>query len=175
MGPEGISDSIASFFTTPAYYLSLIVFVVGNFIYMYSFMMGAAKRKQWSIIKYLLLVPFYWLLMSYAAYYALFQLIFKPHYWEKTLHGLHLNQEGAALVKTHISTSVSEILTQLPNDVWEAVADLSARQSGITSDGTVFYFTKREFESDVWMVEQFASPLASSAWEWSWDQKGATN
>jgi hypothetical protein len=32
--------------------------------------------------------PFYWLLHSLAAYKALWQLIVKPHYWEKTEHGL---------------------------------------------------------------------------------------
>jgi hypothetical protein len=32
--------------------------------------------------------PFYWLLHSVAAYKALWQLITKPHYWEKTAHGL---------------------------------------------------------------------------------------
>ena len=34
------------------------------------------------------LIPVYWLLHSAAAYKALWQLITKPHYWEKTLHGL---------------------------------------------------------------------------------------
>ena len=32
--------------------------------------------------------PLYWLLHSVASYKALWQLIVKPHYWEKTVHGL---------------------------------------------------------------------------------------
>lgn len=32
--------------------------------------------------------PFYWILHSIAAYKALWQLIVRPHYWEKTDHGL---------------------------------------------------------------------------------------
>ena len=81
------------------------------------------------------------------------------------VYTVEAKKEGASVVKTPISTSVSETLIQLPNDVFEAAVDLSGRQSGITSDGTAFYFTKREFGSDVWMVEQFDPSLASSAWE----------
>ena len=33
-------------------------------------------------------MPLYWVLMTAGAYVALFQLITKPHYWEKTEHGL---------------------------------------------------------------------------------------
>jgi hypothetical protein len=33
-------------------------------------------------------IPFYWLLLSVAAWRALFQLVFAPHRWEKTEHGL---------------------------------------------------------------------------------------
>jgi glycosyltransferase involved in cell wall biosynthesis/O-antigen/teichoic acid export membrane protein len=36
------------------------------------------------------LIPLYWLAVSVAASKAFTQLIFKPHYWEKTHHGLHL-------------------------------------------------------------------------------------
>jgi len=34
-----------------------------------------------------LLMPLYWLLVSFAAYRALVQLITAPHLWEKTAHG----------------------------------------------------------------------------------------
>jgi glycosyltransferase XagB len=36
----------------------------------------------------LLFLPVYWLLVSAAAYRAVYQLIKAPHYWEKTEHGL---------------------------------------------------------------------------------------
>ena len=32
--------------------------------------------------------PLYWVLISLAAWKGLWQLIWKPHYWEKTVHGL---------------------------------------------------------------------------------------
>jgi len=35
----------------------------------------------------IILLPIYWLLMSYASYRAIWQLVVRPHYWEKTPHG----------------------------------------------------------------------------------------
>jgi hypothetical protein len=34
------------------------------------------------------LTPLYWLMMSWGAYKAVAQLITRPHYWEKTDHGM---------------------------------------------------------------------------------------
>jgi glycosyltransferase XagB len=39
----------------------------------------------------LLLTPLYWLLLSLAAWRALFQLLSAPQHWEKTEHGLAKN------------------------------------------------------------------------------------
>jgi glycosyltransferase XagB len=44
-----------------------------------------------------LLVPLYWLLQSVAAIKAIYQLIFRPFFWEKTVHGLTHNP----LTSTH--------------------------------------------------------------------------
>ena len=60
-------------------------------------MIGCAKREYYDIIKYVFLVPLYWLGMSMAAWVAVYQFIKAPHYWQKTLHGLHLNKEGTAI------------------------------------------------------------------------------
>ena len=38
-------------------------------------------------MKWALLAPLYWVLMSMAAWKALIQLCYKPFYWEKTVHG----------------------------------------------------------------------------------------
>ena len=49
-------------------------------------MIGCAKRGHWELIKYVFLIPIYWLMVSISAFMALIQLIFKPHYWEKILY-----------------------------------------------------------------------------------------
>lgn len=86
-----VGPAIESFYTGPAFYMAISAFVFGNFLYLYSYMIGCAKRGQWELIKYVFLVPFYWLLASFSAVIAIYQLLVKPHYWEKTIHGFHLN------------------------------------------------------------------------------------
>ncbi len=81
---------IESLYLAPFFYLAVFSLVFGNFLYFYYYMVGAAKRGQWELVKYAFLIPFYWLMMSVGSWIALYQLIIKPHYWEKTRHGLHL-------------------------------------------------------------------------------------
>lgn len=82
-------------FPTPIFYMGTICFVFGNFFYIYLHMIGCLRRKHYTLIKWVLLIPVYWAFMSASAYIALYQLIVKPHYWEKTQHGNHLKQPGA--------------------------------------------------------------------------------
>lgn len=50
---------------------------------------AAVKHWQWKhMTTAIILFPFYWLLHSIASFKALWQLIFRPHFWEKTTHGL---------------------------------------------------------------------------------------
>jgi hypothetical protein len=46
------------------------------------------RRKLLSSALWLITVPFQWLMLSLAAWRALFQLFRAPHRWEKTAHGL---------------------------------------------------------------------------------------
>lgn len=85
-----VGPTIESFYPAPIFYMAVTSLVFGNFIYLYNYMIGCAKRGHWSTIKYVFLVPFYWLAISAAGTIAAWQLITKPHYWEKTIHGLHL-------------------------------------------------------------------------------------
>lgn len=86
----GARDFIQSLYLTPILYLGIISLVLGNFLYMYYYMLGAAKHGRSELVLYGLLVPFYWVMMSIAAFYALRELIVRPHHWQKTKHGLHL-------------------------------------------------------------------------------------
>ena len=69
-------------------WLSLLNFVIGTSIMVYLSMMGPYKRGTFRLIGWAMLNPVYWILHSIAAYKGLWQLITKPHYWEKTEHGL---------------------------------------------------------------------------------------
>lgn len=90
---------VQMFFPGPIYYISVTQLVLGNFIFIYMNIVGtyyvirdcAVKKDRhfsYGLIRSGLLTPLYWVLMSVAAYKALIQLIVKPYYWEKTLHGL---------------------------------------------------------------------------------------
>ena len=74
----------------PVLYMAAACLIFGNFFYFYIHLIGCIRRKQYSLMKWVFLVPLYWALMSAAASVALVQLITKPHYWEKTQHGFHL-------------------------------------------------------------------------------------
>lgn len=85
--------SIEAAYLPPAFYLGVVSLVFGNFLFFYYYMVGVAKKQQWELMKSSLFIPVYWLLISIAGWIALYQLIVKPHYWEKTIHGLHLGKD----------------------------------------------------------------------------------
>ncbi len=81
------------------YYIALFQLIVGNFAFVYSSIYAAycvirdsevkgLMRLSYSIIPSGMFLPLYWVLMSVAGYKALVQLFTRPHFWEKTLHGL---------------------------------------------------------------------------------------
>jgi len=62
---------------------------------MYYYMVGCKKHGHHKLVKYAILVPFYWLAMSVAAWVAFYELLTAPHHWSKTKHGLHLKNKKA--------------------------------------------------------------------------------
>ncbi len=70
------------------FYLSAFNLVIGNAIAIFISILGTFPRKNFKLLPYALLSPIYWMLQSIGAYKGLWQLIFKPFYWEKTAHGL---------------------------------------------------------------------------------------
>jgi len=91
---------IEAVYPAPVFYAAVITLLLGNGLFIYVFLLGSAQRGNWDLVKYGLLAPFYWLAMSVAAVKALWQLVRKPHYWEKTDHGLHLPRNEPQ--RTHI-------------------------------------------------------------------------
>lgn len=92
-------DFIPELFPGPIYYVAALELYLANFFFIYSNIVGVywvindlEQRNQpiisYRLVKYALLTPLYWVMMSISAYKAAWQLITKPFYWEKTLHGL---------------------------------------------------------------------------------------
>lgn len=88
-------------------YISVVSFVIGNIIFTYLNLLGSYKREQYSLVKYSLLSPLYWVLLAFATMRSAIQIITKPHHWEKTKHGTHLEEEKHIT----ITTSKSKIQT----------------------------------------------------------------
>lgn len=104
--------AIESVYPAGVFYIAIATLIFGNMMYLYNYMLGAAQKGHWDLIKYMAFLPLYWLMMSAAAALALYQLIVKPHYWEKTVHGLHLKDtNGTAMPITVASSTSSGILS----------------------------------------------------------------
>ncbi len=85
---------IGQFFPTWVLLFGVFNLLVGNATMVYLAMMGAFRRRRYRLMLWSLANPIYWMLHAIAAYKALWQLITKPHYWEKTTHGLSVAPTG---------------------------------------------------------------------------------
>ncbi len=70
-------------------------FLLGNAAFMVATLSGCYERDHYDDVKWALLAPVYWLLMSVAAWKGTLQLLYKPFYWEKTRHGFATPPEPA--------------------------------------------------------------------------------
>jgi len=88
-------------FPEPFGTMALFNLVIGNLFLVYFGVIAALKRKYYDLVPVGILLPVYWVLHSIAAYKAFWQLIFNPHYWEKTEHGTSsVTQKTLAQVKS---------------------------------------------------------------------------
>ncbi len=126
-----VGPTIESLYPPVIFYMAVFSLVVGNFLFLYYYMVGCAKHGHWNLIKYVYLVPFYWLMISVAAVKAFYQLVFRPHYWEKTNHGLHLQVKKAIAVDEMVTTTRggsfgARFILNLTDNNWSGGAALVA-------------------------------------------------
>ena len=85
-------DFIQSIFPAPVLYISVASFIIGSFIFTYMNLLGIYRRNRYHLVKYILLSPIYWVLLSIATLRAVIQIVNSPYSWEKTKHGNHLDK-----------------------------------------------------------------------------------
>ncbi len=87
--PDIASSSMFHFYTVTliAGYLASIGIAI----------VGLWRRQLMSCSWVLLFMPIYWLMLSFAAWRALIQLVRDPYHWEKTEHGLAKTSRRAAI------------------------------------------------------------------------------
>ena len=81
-------DIVPLLFPAPIFAVSVLAALVGNLLFVYLSIFGLFKRQRYGLVPLMFLSPLYWVLQSIAAWKALYQLMVKPHYWEKTTHNL---------------------------------------------------------------------------------------
>jgi cellulose synthase/poly-beta-1,6-N-acetylglucosamine synthase-like glycosyltransferase/glycosyltransferase involved in cell wall biosynthesis len=113
------SSIIELVYYPPISYIAVFSWIFGNFLFIYYYMVACGKRNQWNLVKYVYFIPIYWAMMSYAGAIAFWQLLFKPHYWEKTIHGLH------------IKSSKPTKLRQVPKASWLSISALGIKALGV--------------------------------------------
>ncbi|RLI46151.1 glycosyl transferase [Candidatus Bathyarchaeota archaeon] len=68
--------------------ISTMNLICGNLFQILLYLTPVFAEKKYSFIPFAFTIPFYWILVSAGAWKGLIQLITKPHYWEKTMHGI---------------------------------------------------------------------------------------
>jgi cellulose synthase/poly-beta-1,6-N-acetylglucosamine synthase-like glycosyltransferase len=79
---------IEQIFPAPVYYLGLACWALGNVILGYLTLLSCRITRRGEFLWAALAVPIYWVMMSMAAVKAVWQLLGRPAFWEKTMHGL---------------------------------------------------------------------------------------
>jgi glycosyltransferase XagB len=81
--------SVEVLFPPLTYYVCLALFLIGTPLSVYVGLVAAQALGKPHLWWAALLTPLYWVLQSIAALKALYQLFFRPSFWEKTVHGLN--------------------------------------------------------------------------------------
>lgn len=79
---------VAELFPPLTYYICLALFIVGAPLSIFVGLIATQALGKPHLWWAALLAPLYWILQSVAALKALYQLAFRPFFWEKTVHGL---------------------------------------------------------------------------------------
>ena len=76
------------FLFSSTYTLGFTTFILGNLVFFYCSLCGAIANKDYDLVKYVLCTPIYLIFHGVAAWKGCYELLTKPHHWEKTTHGL---------------------------------------------------------------------------------------
>lgn len=80
------STAFTVYFPPPVFVMAAACLFIGNFFFAYTCSIACVRRGFGHLAIYGLLMPAYWFIMSVAAWKGCLQLVYKPHFWEKTKH-----------------------------------------------------------------------------------------
>lgn len=79
---------IEALFPEPLLSVGMVTLLFGNFTLLVAHVAEIHREGRYDLVSSAVTIPFYWLLASIAAWKAVGQLVFRPHFWEKTQHGV---------------------------------------------------------------------------------------
>ena len=74
--------------TSQVFFAGSCALFLTNFLLILVHAAACVRRKFYFLLPWAALMPFYWVLISVGAWKGALQLVTKPFYWEKTIHGL---------------------------------------------------------------------------------------
>ncbi len=144
-----VGPAIESLYPSVVFYMAVTSAIFGNFLYLYYYMIGAAKRGQYSVIKFIFFIPFYWIFTSVAAFVAFYQLLFKPYFWEKTHHGLF---NAGLKVAKNIEDQLEEELGEKEKIAAKRLFNFKLPDLGLVRIGNIRSLVKKEYLSGAFLI-----------------------
>ena len=84
----GYNESFLWSHLSQAFFVSTCALFLGNIVFVLLAVFAGRRPGQKGLWWAALISPLYWILIAFAAWKGIWQMIVKPHYWEKTVHGL---------------------------------------------------------------------------------------
>jgi hypothetical protein len=81
--------------------LGTFCLVVGNFVLLVAYVSSVYQQQRFELVRCALLLPAYFAIASVGAWRGTLQLCSRPHFWEKTEHGLSDTADRSASSPTH--------------------------------------------------------------------------
>ena len=94
--PFGVAHPMATLLTGPLFVAVVACFVLSEVTNMFTLGLGVTKAKKMWLIKWIPTLHFYFPMAAAAAYKGLYELTWKPFYWDKTAHGVLLPSATAS-------------------------------------------------------------------------------
>ena len=96
MLPFGFAHPMATILAGPLFVLVVGSFILSEATNMFTHALGVTKARKMWLIKWIPTLHFYFPMAAAAAYKGLYELTWKPFYWDKTAHGVLLPSATAS-------------------------------------------------------------------------------
>lgn len=87
---------IEAVFPGPVLAFGVVSLLVGNFVLLLAHVSAVYELGRYDLVRYAVTIPLYWALASVGGWIGVAQLVSKPHFWEKTTHGLAVEPPATA-------------------------------------------------------------------------------